>query len=99
MDSRKNMEHADKGLVCDLLYTQQQLREVTYKFNICNKQTDLLAKIDELNQQINEKNTEISAMKKQLVESGVALKMWKKKVEETDTEFATVQITLQETIT
>lgn len=92
------MEHADKGLVCDLLYTQQQLREVSYKFDICNKQTDLLTKIDELTQQVNEKNTELISMKKQLTELNTQLKMWKKKVEDTDTELAQIQAQLQESL-
>ena len=59
---RNLIEHAQKTVIADLIDTQKELRLEQYKFKICNKQSELLSKVAELEAGLLEKSNELKSL-------------------------------------
>ena len=97
VNDRKAVEQSDRTIIDDLLQTQKAHRELIAKFQICNKNEALMAKVDELNNIISEKDKELTRCSKIQIDMNQQHKVWKQKVEKADNEFGYVTFSLQET--
>lgn len=62
INARNKQEQAPKTLIADLMHTQKELRSEQYKFSICNKQPELLARIAELEAGLVDKSKEMKSL-------------------------------------
>ena len=62
---RNHTEQRERDLVYQLSLAHAALREIREKYTICNKQTALLERISELEQHLQDKDTENSSLKQE----------------------------------